>query len=174
MARYVTFFALIGIIIGGAFVSRLPAQQQASSQTELLAEVRLLRQAIESLTGVNARVQIVFGRLQLQEQRTASAGQRLDRAREASTNAAREISNLQDHLKDLEAAINDGRAKPEDLEQVRGESRMIARQIERMDQERLRLVGEETEAASALNQEQGRWADLNRQLEELERALVKR
>ena len=40
--------------------------------------------------------------------------------------------------------------------------------------ERVRLAGDETEAATTLNQEQGRWSDLNRQLDELERALAKR
>jgi len=42
-----------------------------------------------------------------------------------------------------------------------------------MESERVRLAADEAEAATALNQEQGRWSDLNRQLEELERALTK-
>jgi len=175
MARRVAFIAIIGVFIAsGAFESRVPAQQQQSTQTELLTEVRLLRQAIESLTGVNARVQIVFGRLQLQEQRTSSAVQRLDQAREASAKMASEIASLNEQQKMIEAAINDGRRKPEEIEQAKAEGAMTARLIERLDQERLRLVANENDAASALNQEQGRWSDLNRQLEELERLLVKR
>lgn len=175
MARRTGVTILIGfVLVGSIFIARLPAQQQASTQTELLAEVRLLRQAIESLTGVNARVQIVFGRLQLQEQRTSSAAQRFDQAREASANLAREIASLNDHLKDVEAALNDNRRKPEELEGIKAEGMMITRQLERMEQDRLRVQANETDAANALNQEQGRWSDLNRQLEELERLLVKR
>jgi len=175
MARSVAFLAIIvTLITSSALVARVPAQQQASTQTELLTEVRLLRQAIESLTGVNARVQIVFGRLQLQEQRTSSAAQRFDQAREASAKYAQEIAGMTDHLKELEATINDNRRKPEEIEQARMESTMMSRQLERMDQERLRLVANETDAANTLNQEQGRWSDLNRQLEELERLLVRR
>ena len=175
MPRTVAFIAIVIVFItSGAFVARVPAQQQASTQTELLAEVRLLRQAIESLTGVSARVQIVFGRLQLQEQRTSSAVQRLDQAREAAAKFTREMAGMNDHLKDLEREISEGRRKPEEIEQVKAESAMIARDLERMEQERLRLVTNENDAANVLNQEQGRWSDLNRQLEELERALAKR
>ena len=46
--------------------------------------------------------------------------------------------------------------------------------IARVPAQQHRLVANETEAAAILNQEQGRWSDLNRQLEELERLLVKR
>jgi chromosome segregation ATPase len=166
---------LIGFVLAGTiFIARVPAQQQASTQTELLTEVRLLRQAIESLTGINARVQIVFGRLQLQEQRTSGAAQRLEQARITSARIADEIGGMNDHLKDLEAAINDGRRKPEELEQVRAESVMVTHSLERLEQERLRAIANETDASNALNQEQGRWSDLNRQLDELERLLVKR
>lgn len=175
MARGLAVVAIIVVFIAsGAFVARVPAQQQASTQTELLAEVRLLRQAIESLTGVNARVQIVFGRLQLQEQRTSSAAQRLEVVRQQSANVAREIADLSDHLKDLEVIVNDGRRKPDEIEQAKAESTMVTRQLERMQQEQVRVIANETDAANALNQEQGRWSDLNRQLEELERALIKR
>ena len=72
---------LVAALILGAFGIGVTAQQAAPLQTELLAEVRLLRQSIEALAGTNARVQIVFGRLQLQEQRTATATARLDQAR---------------------------------------------------------------------------------------------
>ena len=175
MARRTGVTILIAVVlVVSIFITRVPAQQQASTQTELLAEVRLLRQAIESLTGVNARVQIVFGRLQLQEQRTSSAAQRYDKAREASLGAAAGVAEMSDRLKELEQTIGDGRRKPEEIEQAKAESAMIARQIERMDQDRLHLVANETDAANALNQEQGRWSDLNRQLDELERLLVKR
>lgn len=175
MTRRTGVTVLIGfVLVGSIFIARVPAQQQASTQTELLTEVRLLRQAIESLTGVNARVQIVFGRLQLQEQRTSSAVQRLDQAREAAAKLASEIASLTDQQKMIEATINDGRRTPEEIEHAKAESAMTARLIERLEQERLRLVTNENDAANVLNQEQGRWSDLNRQLEELERALARR
>jgi hypothetical protein len=174
--RSIFFVTVIvgAMVLGGALVPGLLAQQSSNPQAELLAEVRLLRQAIESLTGVNARVQIVFGRLQLQEQRTAAAGQRLDQARDAAAKITQEIARHTENLHGLEAIISDGRRKPDELEQAKAESAMIARLLERLEQDRVRLIASETEAVGALNQEQGRWSDLNRQLEELERALAKR
>jgi DNA repair exonuclease SbcCD ATPase subunit len=174
MARPVAFTAVFIVIVLSTAVAHLPAQQTTSTQTEVLAEVRLLRQAIESLAGTNARVQIVFGRLTLQEQRTANAAKRLDEARAALAKITQDVAQLGDHLKDLDEAQSDSRRKPEELEQVRMESVAIKRQLDRMEIERARLAADEADAAGALNQEQGRWSDLNRQLEDLERALSKR
>jgi septation ring formation regulator EzrA len=174
MARVVTFIAIVAAIAAsGALVARVPAQQLAPAPTELLTEVRLLRQAIESLTGTNARVQIVFGRLTLQEQRVSNAAQRLDDARAALTKITQEIDGMTEHARVTDNVLNDGRRKPDELEQARAEAATIRRALERREIDRARLAGDEAEAASALNQEQGRWSDLNRQLEELERALVK-
>ena len=174
MARRVAFSAVFIVIVLSAAVAHLPAQQATSTQTELLGEVRLLRQAIESLAGTNARVQIVFGRLTLQDQRTTNAAKRLDEARAALTKMTDEITNLTEHAKDIENVLSDSRRKPEELDQVRMEGVMIKRQLDRMEIERARLTADEAEAATTLNQEQGRWSDLNRQLDELERALTKR
>jgi chromosome segregation ATPase len=174
MARPIAVVAIAcALVASGAFVARVPAQQQAPLQTELLNEVRLLRQAIESLAGTNARVQIVFGRLTLQEQRVSNAAKRLDEARAALAKKTQEIDGMTDHSRAIENVLNDGRRKPEELEQARMEAAMTKRSLERMEIDRARLAGDEAEAASVLNQEQGRWSDLNRQLEELERALVK-
>jgi hypothetical protein len=57
-----------------ALLATPPAQESTSAQ--LLQEVRRLREAIETMVSTGARVQIVFGRLQLQEQRTAGAAAR--------------------------------------------------------------------------------------------------
>jgi chromosome segregation ATPase len=174
MARPAAFLVIVlAFVTSGAFVAHVPAQQPAPVQTELLAEVRLLRQAIESLAGTNARVQIVFGRLQLQEQRTDAAAGRLDKAREALAKITSEIAGMSEHAKEMENRQNDSRRKPEELEQLRMEAVMLRRGLERLESERARLSIDEADAAAALNAEQGRWSDLNRQLDELERLLAK-
>ena len=173
MTRLLTCVALVFVITAIGFVAPLPAQQAASMQTELLAEVRLLRQAIQAMAGSNARVQIVFGRLTLQEQRTANAARRLDEARLALAKVDQQINDLTDQAGRVEDAVNDTRRKPEEIEQIRVEAAWTKRQLERVGIERQRLAAEEAEAAAALNQEQGRWSDLNRQLEELERVLAR-
>jgi chromosome segregation ATPase len=174
MARPLGFLLTLAAILGGgAFVTRVPAQQRpATVQTELLSEVRLLRQAIESLAGTNARVQIVFGRLQLQEQRTATAARRLDDVRSALAVTSMRASEMGDRVKELETFAGDSSRKPEEIEAAQQELTHTRRGLQRIEAERGRLMGEEAEAAGTLNLEQGRWSDLNRQLEELERALA--
>jgi predicted nucleic acid-binding Zn-ribbon protein len=170
-AAAVTLFVSLVIV---AFVARVPAQQtQAPIQTELLSEVRLLRQAIESLAGTNARVQIVFGRLQLQEQRMQAAAARLEIARMPLSSMNQRATEAADRYKDLEEAIAENRFKPEQIEAMRGELRALRREIDQVEAERVRLQTAEADAASALTLEQGRWSDLNRQLEDLERTLIK-
>ncbi len=168
MNRWAGLVATLTLAIFGIGVA---AQQAAPLQTELLAEVRLLRQSIETLAGTNARVQIVFGRLQLQEQRTATASRRLDDLRGAVSGISLRAGEMGDRIKELEEGSNDGRFEPEQLERIRQELIRTRRELGRIEAERARLMGEESEAAGILNQEQGRWSDLNRQLEELERAL---
>jgi predicted RNase H-like nuclease (RuvC/YqgF family) len=174
MTRPIIVIALVAVIIGsGAFIARLPAQQAAPMQTELLAEVRLLRQAIESLAGTNARVQIVFGRLQMQEQRAENAARRLDQVRAKLIEFSSNLEHMAEEIKSMEAAAADNRRKPEEVESFQANVRGLRRELERSEATRARLMADEQEAAALLNQEQGRWADLNRQLDELERALVK-
>ncbi len=174
MARPVALIAIVlALVSSGASVAHVPAQQPAPAQTELLNEVRLLRQAIESLAGTNARVQIVFGRLQLQEQRTTAAEQRLSTARELLAKMTDQIAAFADQVKETEAIASDNRRPPEEIEQFRRQAVVFKRQLERLEVERARLATNEADAAGALNAEQGRWSDLNRQLEELERLLVK-
>jgi hypothetical protein len=173
MVRRFTHLTVVTLaLIALVFATRAPAQQATPLQTELLSEIRLLRQAIESLTGTNARVQIVFGRLQLQEQRTATAARQLNDLRSAASGIALRAAETADRVREMEEAIADTGRKPEQLEALRQELAMTRREQERIESERLRLLAEETEAASLLNQEQGRWSDLNRQLDELERLLA--
>jgi chromosome segregation ATPase len=174
MVRYAAAVTLFVTLVIVAFVARVPAQQtQAPIQTELLSEVRLLRQAIESLAGTNARVQIVFGRLQLQEQRLQAAAARLEMTRMPLSSMNQRAAEAADRYKATEEAIAENRAKPEQIEAMRGQLRGLRREIDQIEAERARLQLAEADAASNLNQEQGRWSDLNRQLEDLERALIK-
>jgi hypothetical protein len=170
MTRLLTCVVIVFVITAIGFVAPLPAQQTASTQTELLTEVRLLRQAIQAMVSSNARVQIVFGRLTLQEQRTANAAKRLDEKREALRKLTHEIAMMGQQAEMLERM--QGR-KPEEAQQAEKEGGMLTRMVQQMEAERLRLVQEEVDAANELSQEQGRWSDLNRQLEELERVLAR-
>ena len=174
MVRSAAFVVLVAAVIAsGAFIARVPAQQPASLQTELLTEVRLLRQSIEMLAGTNARVQIVFGRLQLQEQRTEAAAKRIETAKQARYVFHMRADPQFDRIKEIEEQLADTRLKPEELDELRRELAMMKRATARLEPERAQLMQDQADAEAILNQEQGRWSDLNRQLEELERALIK-
>ena len=148
-----------------------PAQD---SSNQLLQEVRRLREAIEMMVSTSARVQIVFGRLQLQEQRTATAARRLDDLREAVARVTREASASLARVQDLEEKLRDNGMPVEERKNLEFEVIAMKRVAAQVETERQRLQNEETQAAGALASEQGRWLELNQQLEELERVLSKR
>ena len=149
-----------------------PAQD--STSTQLLDEVRRLRVAIETMVSTGARVQIVFGRLQLQEQRTATAARRLDELRAAVARTTHEAAQMSTNAQDVEERLRDFRGAPEERSQLETEITQLKRVSAHLESERQRIQAEETQAAQALAVEQGRWTDLNQQLEELERVLAKR
>jgi DNA repair exonuclease SbcCD ATPase subunit len=147
----------------------------------LLAEVRGLRQAMERSATSGAKVQLVLGRLQLQEQRVTSALRRLDEIRSKLNVAQREAAGLQDRIEGVEAELKDAAVVPrtpapgerprpsrEQLEMMLTDAR---RELERKTSEVQRLGAEEAQVASEVTNEQARWFEFNQRLEELERAL---
>jgi len=147
------------------------AAQTALAETALLQEVRLLRQAIETLVGTNARVQIVFGRLQLQEQRAASTARRLEDARVSLSKMVSQIALMTEQLQRYEAMdLSD--LDPKEREAVPMRIRAMKADLQVLEPERLRLVTQEADAANQLALEQNTWSDLNRSLDELERSLA--
>jgi type II secretory pathway component PulM len=176
MTRAVTTLIVGSVIaVSAASVATAPPDQSPPQDSSaLLNEVRLLRQAIEELAGNGTRVQIAFGRLQLQEQRTATAARRLEDLRANLTRLTYQATEMAERLKDLDAAAGSGRRPPEEEAEMREAVTMMSRELRRIETERVRLAGEESDAASVLANEQGRWSDLNRQLEELERSIVPR
>jgi hypothetical protein len=147
------------------------AAQTTLTETALLLEVRLLRQAIETLAGTNARVQIVFGRLQLQEQRTATTAKRLEDIRGALSKVAMQITQMSESLQryeELDLATLD----PKQREQIPMSVRGLKAELQLLESERIRLATQESDAANQLALEQNSWNDLNRSLDELERTLA--
>ena len=155
------------------FAPTTSAFARQNDAAELLKEVRLLRQTIETITATNIRVQIVFGRLQIQEQRTVSATQRLDAAREKLTEIADQIAAMDASLKqEIEAAENSRDPEHREmLASLRRESEVFRASLETR---RARAAAEEADAAQCLALEQGQWSDLSQRLEELERSLARR
>ena len=162
------------LVISSVAMVNVRGEQSPTQDSALLVEVRLLRQAIEALAGNGARVQIVFGRLQLQEQRTANAARRLDELRSALAAAATRASEATDRIRRLESAVANGSGDAQEQEALQDALPAAKQEWGRLEAERARLAAEEADAGALLIQEQGRWSDLNTQLEALERALAPR
>jgi chromosome segregation ATPase len=169
-AVYVAFVVLIVT----AWAAPAITQGAASQESALLTEVRLLRQAIEALAGNGSRIQLVFGRLQLQEQRTTAAVHRLTEARSALASHMVSLSAVANRLTALESASSNTGHTPEELKSIQDSLAHYKGESARLEAERVRLATEEADAAQALSVEQGQWSDLNRQVEELERVLIQR
>ncbi len=164
MTRAVTTL-IVGSVIAftTATVATAPADQTpAQESSALLSEVRLLRQALEQLASNGTRVQIAFGRLQLQEQRTATAARRLEEVRANLTRLTYQATEAAERLKGVEALAAAGRHTPEEESEMREAVTFMARELRRVEAERARLAAEESEAAATLANEQGRWSDVNR------------
>lgn len=167
-----TFKLLTSLTLAAVMLQATPARAQSAPREDaLLQEVRLLRQALETLIGTNARVQIVFGRLQLQELRTATTAKRLEEVRGALAKVASQVTQAQDNLQRYEA-MDLGSLDPNERQAVPLRIRALKADLQVLEAERLRLATQETDAANQLASEQNTWIDLNRSLDDLERSLT--
>lgn len=156
-----------------------PTRQASASQEDvlpaLLVEVRGLRAAMEQMASAGPRVQLALGRVQLQEQRVNNLMRRLEESRGHLTDAQRNYDNMQQQVRDIEAAIREP-VRPDgpraaDLQSMQRE---IERQLAGRTADIQRMTAETTTIEADLATEQGRWIDLNQRMEALEQSLVRR
>ncbi len=169
------------LLAGSWAVAQTPgASSSRDILPELLAEVRGLRVAIEQMTSAGARVQLALGRLQLQEQRLNAANGRLAEIRNQLAGAQRRTAEMQEQAANLESMLTgqsempkpEGQSTAEQIRrQMTVEMQMVQRQVIAANAEVQRLTTQENTLAGEVSSEEARWADLNRQLEDLERSL---
>jgi hypothetical protein len=124
---------------------------------ELLAEIRALRKDINDTAHANMRAQLLGMRLQMQEQRIATA--------------ARQLSDVQDKLHGTEQALTalksvTGNAPAQAFEGPLGG------QLKNLETSSQQLKVDEQTMLQLLNDEQAQWARFNALIEELERAVA--
>jgi chromosome segregation ATPase len=136
----------------------------------LLLEVRALRGAIEQMVSAGARVQLATGRLQIQEQRVNTLSRQLFELRQSLAAVERQRIEREAELADLEGVLP-GTSDP-------GERQAIAQRVGELKAILAagtgglqKLRSDETELAGVVAAEQSRWADLNQQLDALDRTL---
>ena len=174
MRRTIVSVSLVILLVAGTFATSIVARQTRQEPDvlgALLVEVRGLRAAMEQLGSAGPRIQLAMGRLQLNEQRI--------------TTFMRMLSEVRDRLPAAELAVREWQKKVRELEQdmAQGLNSAAWAAKEMKDLQAgladakatlLRLQTEETRLSQDLGTEQDRWPEINRTLEELDRALTRR
>jgi chromosome segregation ATPase len=171
---------LLALAVGSGRMSAQGQTRTASPSQEdvlaaLLVEVRGLRAAMEQMASAGPRVQLALGRVQLQEQRVNNLMRRLEESRGHLTDAQRNYENIQQQVRDIEAAIREpGRPDGPRAAELQNMQRELERQLAGRSADIQRMTAETTTIEADLATEQGRWIDLNQRMETLEQSLVKR
>ena len=146
--------------------------QERDSQTTpaLLSEVRALRLAIERSTLLGTRMQITLQRIQLQEQRAARVSQELERARRDAADAQNGYANITARLKHDEDELSTT-TDPMRRKQLEDVVKRMKMESELMTTREQQARAREAEIATQVRNEQGRLAELNDSVNQMERAL---
>ena len=155
-------------------ITPVAAAQTASPDTQalqaLVTEIRQLRQDMQATNIVTQRVQIVLYRLQMQTSLLTSAASRLDEARTSLGKAQSDRKQIADRVPQLEESVKSMQDPKErkNLEDVLAGTKM---QLEHMIADEQRLQSREIDAATQFRSEQGKLADLQDQLDRLDKVL---
>lgn len=149
-----------------------PARQPEPLSTQaIVLELRLLRQAVEQVLSASVRVQLLMGRLQLQEARIQALirqGGEID-SQLAGMAAEREALTSQRRM--LEK-VPDRSTDPEEREFAAQQLASLAERLKQIDSRHATLLAEQASVQQMVLTEQTRWGDFNNRLEELERLLA--
>lgn len=116
-------------------------------------------------------MQILLGRVQLQEQRITNQVRRLDVVRASLVPAQQNLEPMEREVKEFEESLRRSLGTDNAMEEMLKEKKA---EVTRRRAEVQRLIAEELLLAQDVAAEQARWTELNQRLEELERSLVRR
>ena len=153
-----------------AAVAGLAAQSGAPQADPTLAELRAMRADINERLEANIRVQLLLGRLTLQEQRTNTVVRQLAEVSDKLRTHEQTKMQIEGATKMFGFDPNKPVADEDDNFLVA----MFKGQTEQLAKTEAELKQQHAELSAALSQEQARWATFNAQLGELERLLDKR
>jgi chromosome segregation ATPase len=167
--------ALLSVGFGASMAAQAARPPEPDVLNALLTEVRGLRQAMEQMAVAGPRVQLALGRLQLQEQRVNTMIRRLETVREALAKAEKEVATAESSMAPAMSMFGiDKDAPPDEKNPMAPMLEAMKKGIAAGTAEVQRLQSEEAQIQQQIATEQGRWTDMNRALEELERAFAKR
>jgi chromosome segregation protein len=164
------------LLVGLLLVAPASFAQTSSTDSQtlqaLLAEVRQLRQQLQTYSAAAQRTQILFFRIQSQQALVERASQRAEEARTklADLQQQRKSDELsakadQDQLEHLAPGV--------DRQAVANEAAFYKRRLEELPGEEQQRQAKLSEAEEQLRAEQAKLDDLNSQLDQLDKALQK-
>jgi hypothetical protein len=160
-------------IVGGAVVAFVvgvtaglsgQAPHRGATLDDVVTEIRQLRADIKATAQAGVRAQALMSRSALQEQRLRAVSDNLNRARAELKNAIAQRTEGESRLEEFLAAPVVGNPMGRDDMLAR-----MKRDIEVLRRNETSIRGQVTHWEGVVGQEQGRWEDLNRRVEELER-----
>ena len=164
----ITLFGIAVLTL--AVVGGLGAQSAAPQADPMLAELRAMRADINERLEANIRVQLLLGRLTLQEQRTNTVVRQLaDVSEKLRTH---ELTKVQIEAGTKMFGFDPN--KPVDEKDDNFLVSILKSQTEQLAKTDTELRQQHAELTAVLAQDQARWATLNAQLVEIERMLEKR
>ena len=161
-------FVGLGLLLPATVYAQTP-----DTITQLLVEVRALRIAMERAATVGARIQLLVARVQLQEQRIAELSRRLVTVRDEMTRIDSQLATTAAEAKRMEAALSLAAMPPDERPHIERMVETFKTQNAITEKRRQDLVNEEAQLTQQIAADQGRWSDINSQLDQLEQSLVK-
>ena len=172
MIRRLTGASLILCSFCAPPTTRAQARDDASTATlnALLAEVRLLRHAIERQNALSGRVQLLVGQLTLQDQRVARSQAEAQRLEAETLSLAVVRARTEATLAERRTAAE--RAKnAEEAAAMQGNARMLEVQLKQESTNLATLETRRVEANQAWEAERARYEELSARFDQLEREL---
>ena len=163
------FRAAIALLIATAAWAQTASPDTQALQA-LVAEIRQLRQDMQATTLATQRVQIVLYRLQTQTALVTRASSRLDDARSSLGNAQSDKKTIADRLPQMEESaksVQDPKERKNMEDAVVG----TKMQLERLAADEQRLQARAIDAETQFRTEQNKLADLQDQLDRLDKLL---
>ncbi len=157
-------------LVSVAVLGQQPAAQPDSTAA-LVQELRALRVVVEQMLAANVRVQLLMGRLQLQETRILSLARQ-------STDIEGRLAGLRLEKDGLAmqqkvfAFMPDKTEDPKEREEAKRQTEALTERLKEIDARYLALQNEQATIQQTIATEQNRWGDFNQRLEELERLLA--
>ena len=160
-------------LLAGILALTVPALAQSSATdalSALLVEVRQLRIVMERAATTTPQVQLLGARLSVQNERLARAERDHDSTKRELEEVSAALAQMAAQIEEIESAA----AQETNPERQRGlsmDARAMTSQRAEMSARQLRLRARESELATRFGSEELRWTELNRRLDDVERAI---